>query len=195
MISPIYSLGMGFYTGFKGVTDNAVLENHTPIEVAFNPSVEKIINPGDTLTLNNGKMFPFTAYKGVVMIEDNDMPTAYIGLISLLTTVIIVAFIFLLVYFIRFVVSINKGRIFDSQNVKLLGKIGWSSLIISILQIAYGMTDQYSINAMHLEIDGYDLSSAWVMPWSTLLVGLVSLLMAKIWSTGLKMREEQELTI
>jgi hypothetical protein len=79
--------------------------------------------------------------------------------------------------------------------VKLLGKIGWSSLIISILQIAYGMTDQYSINAMHLEIDGYDLSSAWVMPWSTLLVGLVSLLMAKIWSTGLKMREEQELTI
>ena len=51
------------------------------------------------------------------------------------------------------------------------------------------------LSNMPVKLGAYEVTTYWTLPWSVLIIGLISLLMAEIWARGLQMREEQELTI
>ncbi len=55
--------------------------------------------------------------------------------------------------------------------------------------------EDYMFSQLGFTIPGYQLSTFWTIPWGSLLMGLLAMLMAQIWSRGLEMKEEQELTI
>ena len=57
------------------------------------------------------------------------------------------------------------------------------------------MIEDYMLSNLSLNLDGYTISSYWELPWDTMLLGLLALLMAQVWSYGLQLKEDQALTI
>lgn len=100
-----------------------------------------------------------------------------------------------MIEFIKFIININKGYIFDNKNVKRLKRFSYYLISISVLKCVAGVIEDCLFSQLGLEMDGYSISSYWLLPWGTLLLGLLSLLMAQVWSRGIEMKEEQELTI
>lgn len=99
-----------------------------------------------------------------------------------------------LVWFIKFIVNVNRGVIFDWKNVRLLRKTGWFYVIISLvfivlLQIIHQTQSpvmaHYSINTL-VELPDFIM---------TLSDGFLFLLMAEIFAVGLKQKEELDAVV
>ncbi len=99
-----------------------------------------------------------------------------------------------LVWFIKFIVNVNRGVIFDWKNVRLLRKTGWFYVIISLvfivlLQIIHHtqlpVMAHYSINTL-VELPDFIM---------TLSDGFLFLLMAEIFAVGLKQKEELDTVV
>lgn len=105
-----------------------------------------------------------------------------------------VATVWALVLFIRLIVRINKSDIFSWHNVR---RLRWLGLL---LLVSFGSTllqEWLKLRAIRqvLEMPGYDLTLPDTVKGSTLLLGLCALIVAEVFAIGLKMKEEQDLTI
>ncbi len=107
---------------------------------------------------------------------------------------IMVAGIITLISFIRFVLNINRNNIFTRKNTKYLKRIGWSMIIIGLLATIKYCNDVYAATQT-FSLTGYTIGYSDAVYTGTILFGLFSLVMAESFSIGLKMKEEQELTI
>lgn len=106
----------------------------------------------------------------------------------------VVLYVWAIVLFIRLVISINKSDIFNWRNVRRLRSIG------GILIIAFCCTGIAAyLNLRGIEevfsIRGYELSLSDMLDTTILVVGLCSLIVGEIFAIGLRMKEEQDLTI
>lgn len=101
----------------------------------------------------------------------------------------------LIIAFIRFIVSVNRGQIFDSINVVRLARIGWMLIAAGLLEVCSGISQTFLVGAIGFVSDGYMLKASWLPPFSEMLLGLFALMLAAIWKRGLAMQKEQELTI
>lgn len=111
-----------------------------------------------------------------------------LGLLVFVTTV------WALVLFIKLIVRINRSDIFNWRNVRRLRRLGL------LLLLAFGCTllqEWLKLQAVRqvLEMPGYELTLSDTVKGSTLLLGLCALIVAEVFAIGLKMKEEQELTI
>ncbi|MDO5570403.1 MAG: DUF2975 domain-containing protein [Bacteroidales bacterium] len=104
--------------------------------------------------------------------------------------VIAIAFICLL----KLIKNINNSIIFEWVNVKQLKNIGFS-LIISFLIYTLLNFINYTIITKSIMIPDYRIDWTSGIQTTNLILGLASLLVAEIFAQGLKLKEEQELTI
>lgn len=96
--------------------------------------------------------------------------------------------------FIRFVLNVNRSRIFTGMNTRFLKCIGWCMLTAGILNTIVYSADEYCA-VQTFSLTGYTpeyLSAAYI---GTMLSGLFSLVMAEAFAIGVKMKEEQDLTV
>lgn len=107
---------------------------------------------------------------------------------------ILVLGIITLVSFIRFVLNINRNNIFTRKNTKYLKRIGWCMVIIGLLATIKYCNDVYAATQT-FSLTGYTIGYSDAVYTGTILFGLFSLVMAESFSIGLKMKEEQKLTI
>nr|MDE7495456.1 DUF2975 domain-containing protein [Muribaculaceae bacterium] len=103
--------------------------------------------------------------------------------------------IFLVIEIVKFVVNINRGEVFVAKNVKRLRHISICFIAISLLIVISGVAQEYLLGSMNLTLSGYQLSAYWIIPWSNLLLGLLALLIAQVWSRGIALEEEQQFTV
>lgn len=113
---------------------------------------------------------------------------------NVLGWVIFGAVVWALVVFIRLVVSINRSDIFSWRNVRRLRRLG------ILLLVAFGCSwlgAWLELQAMRevLSLQNYDLILPDESRGVTLLLGLCSLIVAEVFAIGLRMKEEQDLTI
>lgn len=106
----------------------------------------------------------------------------------------LVLYVWAIVLFIRLVISINKSDIFNWRNVRRLRRIG------GILIIAFcctGITAYLNLRSIEevFSLRGYELSLSDMLDTTILVVGLCSLIVGEIFAIGLRMKEEQDLTI
>lgn len=198
VLMPVYMYSYAFCAGFAGGWEDnsdAMLTRMSPIEMTFEPSIEQITNPSDSIYFDDGRSYPMVMRQAMVMIPDREVPQWTQWLSFAIYFACLVLTVTLLVSFIRFIININRGKIFEPSNISRLRRFGWYLLSIALLEIANGIIAEYSISALGVAIDGYSAAAYWVMPWSNLLISLVALLMAQIWAYGFDMRREQELTI
>ena len=99
-----------------------------------------------------------------------------------------------LVLFIRLIVSINKSDIFNWRNVRRLRRLGMA-LVVSFC-CAFASTYLHFIGIDEVfSMEGYELNLPELTSTITLVLGLCSLIVAEVFAIGLKMKEEQDLTI
>lgn len=113
---------------------------------------------------------------------------------SIMTLISLTFGIIAIVAFIRFVLNINRSKIFTRKNTKCLKRIGWCMLIVGIVNTIIYSADEY--NAMQtFNLTGYTSEYSSAAYTGTILFGLFSLVIAEAFAIGVKMKEEQELII
>jgi hypothetical protein len=99
-----------------------------------------------------------------------------------------------IVTFIRVISNINHEEIFAWSNVRLLRCLGYELLGIYLMIVIMVITDCMTAS-QNIEIAGY--APNWMIGFtnSDLLFALISLLVAEVFAMGLRLQEEQDLTI
>lgn len=200
VLEPCVAMGMGLLNGFEDARDEAEGEQADastgmPVMLASNVDPHYISQLNDTLTFDNGRQIAVETEKIRVSLPEADYPFSAQTAVVLCSLGNVVLFIIFCVKFIRFIVNINKGLIFNLRNIRYLNTMGTLLLFIALLQAVIGVTEDLVVARVGMTLEGVALSSAWTLPWDEVLLGTLSLLMAQIWRRGLMMKEEQELTI
>jgi len=170
------------------------IEEHIPLFLFYRASQKEYVHK-DSLYDKHSQTY-LTAEYSDVTVKVRDVPNKMLRnlLTVLFSLIILIAAIVELIYFVRLINAINHNIIFDWRNVVKLRIIGIAMLIVFFTAAAF---TYYSINAagINVEIEGYERVTKGIWKFSILLPALGILLAAEIFSIGLKLKEEQELTI
>lgn len=123
-----------------------------------------------------------------------DYPAWYDVVNTLATVLGVAAVIVVVVLFLKLILRVNRGYVFEWRNVRLLRWLGGiqlaASIVVTLLQI-YGA----SVVSGQFRVSGYVTDYFSYVSVLELSIGMVALIAAEIFAIGLKMKEEQELTI
>lgn len=115
---------------------------------------------------------------------DSHEPMSGYGVFSFMMVVICLFVGFYAVAcFIRFILCVNQGEVFTWDNVSLLRIVGWCTIIVPAVIAA----------VVSPEIDR--LIELWASCIGYAAEGIFVLIMAEAFAVGLKLKEEQDLTI
>lgn len=209
VVSPMLYLGEMFLAGVKdGYEQKTAIDNgrlseneayhpyeYNMVDLNFKPEMSTLMHSTDSITLNNGDRFQIIQSRSVMVVPKDKWEGDFNWCLNILYLACLVLYVLLLVQFIRFIVNINRGNIFDSKNVTRLRRFAWYLISISALKCIAGMIEDHMLSKLSLQLKGYTLSAYWEIPWDTMLLGLLALLMAQVWSYGLQLKEDQSLTI
>lgn len=200
VLLPAYYIGAGFTDGVRAGLElsskNLEIDDFShPIDVNFESDSEMMIQPRDTITFDDGRSLPVIVRRAYVLIEDSKLPHApvYIGEIAFLLS--LVCLILLIIQFVKFIVNINRGKIFVEDNIKRLRRVSYYLIGISLLNVIVGLSQEYLVHSTGLTLEGYSISAFWALPFSNLLLGLLALLVAQVWSRGIELEEEVKFTV
>ena len=97
-------------------------------------------------------------------------------------------------YFIRFIVKVNQNEIYSYRNIRRLRIIGGLLVVGFIFSSIAAFCLILTIND-GFAMENYQILYSGKFNITPLLLGLISLLAAQVFALGLRMQEEQELTI
>ena len=106
----------------------------------------------------------------------------------------VIAGIFCLLQFFYLIRNINRGDIFSWKNVHRLRLLG-SALIISFCTALLPAYLTFRSVGNVFSVHGYELHLSDTVNTTTLVLGISTLIVAEVFAIGLKMKEEQDLTI
>lgn len=106
---------------------------------------------------------------------------------------LIVGFFMVVFNFIAMIISVNKSIIFDWINVKRLRRVGIGFILLFVV---VGGVNFYHNNMTSklIEIENYNIIT-YSLNGDYLMFGMIAFLIAEIFAVGLRLKEEQELTI
>lgn len=163
-----------------------------PVEMMPKGDYLMELNAGDSIVnLKTGEKMPMMTMMGIVLPENGSNRLGVLQGIGYLSFALIIVF---MVAFIKLVVSVNKGRLFEKSMETQLAWGGWSVLAMYVLgwvSTLYG----YILNVQEFEFEAYDISIIQKPDIALLYSALGMLLMGQIFKIGRQMKEEQELTI
>ena len=105
---------------------------------------------------------------------------AVIGLVVLASFVV---YAYAFACFVRFILRVNHGEVFTWTNVDLLRTVGWCIVVTTTVMCSV------------ISFSSINLLDAWSDGISIIADGVFILIMAEVFSIGLKLKEEQDLTI
>ena len=115
-------------------------------------------------------------------------------LFVLLSLILIPAVIGVFILLINLITSINANTIFTKTNVRRLRWIGFSLITISGLYTIGNYVELEQTRSL-VAINGYEITGENIIEFPSLINALIAFLAAEVFALGLKLREEQELTI
>lgn len=202
LVPSIYSMSNAFMDGFEvGMsqaedvhgqeTTNISAEILTPMTLSLWPkslavTSDKLFNHKDQ------EWYLASHIQTVVWAKSKDtVITRYASFLVLIGIFFIIKAI---VQFYKLINAINHEVIFDWMNVRRLNRIGRNLLISFMLAQAYMITNYWEATRL-FELEGYEHNFWCDFQPMTLIMGLIALLVGRIFAIGLQMKEEQELTI
>ncbi len=168
------------------------LQRMAPVELMPKGDYLMEMNAGDSIVnLKTGEKMPMMTFMGVVLPEKSSNRMGVLQGIGYLGFALIIIFF---VAFIKLVIGVNKGRIFEKSMETQLAWGGWTVFAMYVLGWANTLYT-YFLNVQEFEFEVYDLCIV-QMPDIALLYSAFGMLMVgQIFKIGRKMKEEQELTI
>ena len=89
--------------------------------------------------------------------------------------------------------AINKSDIFNWKNVRRLRWLGVALLLNFISEAVPALMNDYELSSV-FSLSGYSMETS-IDSVMLVILGLVSLIVGEVFAIGLKMKEEQDLTI
>ena len=114
--------------------------------------------------------------------------------LSLLDWVVTICLIYAIVQFAKMIRNIHRNIIFDWANVKRLRRLGISLILSFCCSTAIIAINNYLVSQV-ISLKDSSFSISFQLSDPTLLIGFTALLFAEIFAIGLKMKEENDLTI
>lgn len=145
------------------------------------------------LNAKTGQYVPAMYYKMMISVKKPHNPV-YSITNFLLSMLIIVANIWALVLFIKWILAVNRSDIFNWRNVRRLRLMGGLLLLSTACSVLTEYLSMRNLEQVFAMTD-YELSLSGSISLSILLLGLCSLIVAEVFAIGLRMKEEQDLTI
>ncbi|OAV74801.1 hypothetical protein Barb7_01643 [Bacteroidales bacterium Barb7] len=108
--------------------------------------------------------------------------------------IVIPAFFMIVASFFQLVSAVNESVIFDWANVRRLRRIGIGFIVLFAVLTAFEF-HHHLIAVDLIKVSGYKIIAGDVFDATTLIFGLITLLIAEIFSAGLRLKEEQDLTV
>ena len=158
-----------------------------PTDVITNETATAI-NEKDGSTVS---ILPFISMIGVPNEKADATDSIFL---SLLDWVVIICCIYAIVQFVKMIRNIHRNIIFDWANVKRLRRLGLSLILCFCCSLVTFAINNHLVSQV-ISLKDCDFSIAFQFSDPTLLIGFTSLLFAEIFAIGLKMKEENDLTI
>ena len=114
--------------------------------------------------------------------------------LSLLDWMVIICCIYAIVQFVKMIRNIHRNIIFDWANVKRLRRLGLSLILCFCCSLVTFAINNHLVSQV-ISLKDCDFSIAFQFSDPTLLIGFTSLLFAEIFAIGLRLKEENDLTI
>ena len=162
----------------------------------FRAGMNHVDNKEQFQKTNNKKTGEFVpAIYGKLVVSVNTPVNIWLKFITMMCNFIgIFTMIFSVVFFAKLIIAINKSRIFDWKNVRRLRWLG-AILILNFICSAFpAYISAYELSGV-FSISGYSVNLSGLVSKLTLVLGLVALIVGEVFAIGLKMKEEQDLTI
>lgn len=164
----------------------------TPVEMMPKMNYLMDTTPADSIVnMKTGEKMPLMTMVGILMPEKSSNRMMVLQATGALGTIFIIIF---LVAFIKLVIAVNKGCIFEKRTETLLSWGGWSVLGIYVLDWVNTLYN-YLMNVHEFEFELYDLRIMQKPDVALLYAAFGMLLVGQIFKIGRQMKEEQELTI
>lgn len=96
--------------------------------------------------------------------------------------------------FIKFIIAINRLDVFSWQNVSKLRFMGKAMLLVFLTNCVFEYLNYIETSSV-IQMAKYELSKSEVVDYYSLFTGLGLLLIGEVFAIGLRLKEEQELTI
>ncbi|WP_163211279.1 DUF2975 domain-containing protein [Bacteroides sp. 519] len=191
----MYYFGAGASSGIKAGTDL----DKTKIEKISNLQVISLL-PDNFIDFNdsifnkktNTYVPAFYAQLGVsvpteknISLEITSMLSYFICMLTVLAAIIV---------FILIIISINNSNIFSWKNVSRLRWLG-GLLVVSFITSVIPAFISFHILTKSFAVEGYSMHIHDFISIITLVLGVLSYIVAEIFAIGLRLKEEQDLTI
>ena len=183
----------GFRVGMNAEHDKEQLERtHNMKSISLFP--DDFANLKDSVyNEKSGKFVP--AIYGKLIVSVNTPINLWFKFASMLCNFIsIFTMIFSVVFFFKLIVAINNSNIFSWKNVRRLRGLGAILILNFICDALPAYISAYELSGA-FSIPGYSLNLSGLVSKLTLTLGLVALIVGEIFAIGLRMKEEQDLTI
>ena len=160
--------------------------------VSIKPNTNTFV--ADSIYNNKTKSYIPIQHREIIAQSQSQTDSEFLSPIVAILIAIIILMIYTLVCFIKLIKNINRTEIFSWSNVSLLRRIGVSIIGLFIANLLLSFTNllqlqkEFSFNSYHL---GWNDNADMLQ----IIIGLVCFLFAEIFAMGLKIKEEQDLTI
>lgn len=158
-----------------------------PTDVITNETATAI-NEKDGSTVS---ILPFISMIGVPNEKADATDSIFL---SLLDWMVIICCIYAIVQFVKMIRNIHRNIIFDWANVKRLRRLGFSLILCFCCSLVTFAINNHLVSQV-INLKDCDFSIAFQFSDPTLLIGFTSLLFAEIFAIGLRLKEENDLTI
>lgn len=158
-----------------------------PTDVITNETATAI-NEKDGSTVS---ILPFISMIGIPNEKADATDSIFL---SLLDWMVIICCIYAIVQFAKMIRNIHRNIIFDWANVKRLRRLGLSLILCFCCSLVVFAINNHLVSQV-VSLKDCDFSIAFQFSDPTLLIGFTSLLFAEIFAIGLRLKEENDLTI
>lgn len=133
-------------------------------------------------------------YNEIITRVDKEFTKSELILVLLLLLTSLAAMIMGFVEFVKLIRNINRSEIFEWSNVRHLKRLGFAFLVVFAINLLFSYLN-YSSILEQVNVRGYKIDWSSAVQTYNLVIGLASLLVAEIFAIGLRLKEEQDLTI
>jgi len=149
--------------------------------------------PDELVNMKDGKILPMRIYHAMVKV-----PIAEKSILTIIATIFssflaLAALIMVVFNFLRIIIAVNKSVIFEWTNVKRLRRMGTGFVLMFVVSSIFALIQNNSILKL-VELENYKIVNP-SYDGGILFLGIITFLVAEIFAVGLRLREEQELTI
>ena len=149
--------------------------------------------PDELVNKKNGKILPMRIYHAMVKVPVERKNILNLIGVFLGSIFIISGFIMMVFNFLKIIIAVNKSVIFEWINVKRLRRMGIGFVLVFVASLISAFIQNNTIIKL-VEFENYKIINP-SYDGGILFLGIIAFFVAEIFAVGLRLREEQELTI